>query len=536
MRQKSRGVPFQIIILGVFLSVLVSACLKPSFSKKKNEKKVDEIYNTMFLNGAKDLPLNGTLTLSYTGGHAPHSLNIFSGPGSLSDKTYTAPSSLSDNSTSVSIRLSDSKGYRVETSLTVYQPGKLDTSFGSDGTGLVSYNPVTSREDIILNLALQSDGKIVGVGYYDRDGSNDMDIIVVRYNSNGTLDTTFDSDGVFTYAPTTSDDVANGVAIQSDGKIVVVGYRYVGAANNDVLVFRLNTDGSYDTSFDSDGILSFEIAGGGTDDNGLGVAIQSDGKIVIAGETVSAGDRKMALARLNSDGSLDTTFDSDGKVVLGNNGRARKVQVLSNGNIWIVGGTTSYVLARLTSAGALDTSFDSDGFVSTEVGSGGDEIPRGFVVQSDGKIVLAGGAFDGTTNCSGSIACEDWALVRYNSDGSLDTSCDTDGRWTRNMSSTTTQHENAYQLLLQSDGKLVIVGAALMGATGRDMTVVRLNTDCSLDSTFDSDGIGTYNFSGSADDSGFAGLILSDGKILISGYSQSSGWEAMFGFAKIWGQ
>jgi uncharacterized delta-60 repeat protein len=333
--------------------------------------------------------------------------------------------------------------------------GSLDTTFSGDGKMLIDFSSTA--------LALQSDGKIVVAGY------TSSDFAIVRYTSNGSLDTTFDTDGVVTTDFGTSTDEAYGVAIQSDGKIVVAGTSTSSTTAEDFALARYNSNGSLDTTFDGDGkvttdiFLSFDFA--------RAVAIQADGKIVVAGYTRISPDADFAVVRYNSNGSLDTSFGSGGKVVTefnaGNPFNSTNVYALalqSDGKIVVVGDTydgntgfKDFALVRYTSNGFLDTSFDTDGKVTTGFSSG-DDIAYAVAVQSNGKIVVAG---------TSSTVIRDFALARYNSNGSLDTTFDTDGKVTTDFDATTNL---AYALAIQSDGKIVVVGENL-----GDFALVRYN-------------------------------------------------------------
>jgi uncharacterized delta-60 repeat protein len=234
-----------------------------------------------------------------------------------------------------------------------------------------------------------------------------VDFTLVRYNTNGTLDTTFDSDGKVTTAIGSGTDVAYSVALQSDGKIVVAGYSNNGS-NFDFALVRYNTDGSLDTSFDSDGKVTTEVGSG--NDGGESVAIQSDGKIVVAGYSYIGSNNDFALARYNTDGTLDTSFDSDGKVTTAigvSVNYAKSVAIQSDGKIvaagYNTGSNNDLALARYNTDGTLDTSFDSDGKVTTAIGS--NDRAYSVAIQSDGKIVAAGNSNNGSN--------EDFALVRY---------------------------------------------------------------------------------------------------------------------------
>ena len=247
---------------------------------------------------------------------------------------------------------------------------------------------------------MQSDGKILVVGYANNGSDNDF--AVIRLNSNGSLDNTFDSDGKATYDLGGTDN-GNSVAIQSDGKIVVAGYSNVNGTY-DFAVIRLNSDGSYDTGFDTDGIVTTPI-GTGTDE-GLSVAIDGNGKIVVGGFSNNGTDNDFAVVRYNSDGSLDTGFDSDGKVTTDLNSsddQGQRIALQLDGKIILTGFTKNgtyyqFGAVRYNSNGSLDTGFNSDGIFSLGIGPNS-AFGYGVVIQSDGKIVFAGYA----RNYTGSI-------------------------------------------------------------------------------------------------------------------------------------
>jgi uncharacterized delta-60 repeat protein len=355
--------------------------------------------------------------------------------------------------------------------------GDLDNTF--DGDGKVTTD-VGSFRDEAYSVAIQSDGKIVVAGY-SLNGSV-YDFALTRYNSDGSLDTTFDGDGKVTTAVGSSHDEAHGVAIQSDGKIVVAGFSDNGS-NNDFALTRYNSDGSLDTTFDGDGKVTTDV--GSSHDYAYSVAIQSDGKIVVAGYSVNGGSSNFALTRYNSNGSLDTTFDGDGKVTTAVGSSADyafSVAIQSDGKIVVAGYSLNgsnyeFALTRYNSNGNLDTTFDGDGKVTTAVGSS-DDFARGVAIQSDGKIVVAGSSVNGGSN--------NFALTRYNSNGSLDTTFDGDGKVTTAVGSS---YDVAYSVAIQSDGKIVVAGASYNGnGSDWDFALTRYNvnlapTDIALSST-----------------------------------------------------
>ena len=208
--------------------------------------------------------------------------------------------------------------------------GRLDTTFDSDGKLTTDF---FGSDNAATAVAVQSDGKIVVAGYAWNQDTGTPDFALARYNADGRLDTTFDSDGKLTtdfFSLFGSFDIATAVAVQSDGKIVAAGYAetfwFDSDLTSDFALARYNADGSLDTTFDSDGKLTTDFfGGGGRDDEAIAVAVQSDGKIVAAG--YSSPNADFALARYNADGSLDTTFDSDGRLTTDFFGFGRKTGV-----------------------------------------------------------------------------------------------------------------------------------------------------------------------------------------------------------------
>jgi uncharacterized delta-60 repeat protein len=297
-------------------------------------------------------------------------------------------------------------GRNVDFALARYNSnGSLDPAFGSNGKVTTDFG----SDDTASSVTIQSDGKIVVAGSSRKTGNSPDDFALARYNSNGILDTTFDGDGKVT-TDFGSDDTASSLAIQSDGKIVVAG-QSLGSIQYDFALARYNSNGSLDTTFGSDGKVTTDFSG--DFDGAYSVAIQSDGKIVVAGGSTNSSVHNFALARYDSNGGLDTTFDGDGKVTTdfgGDDEGAFSVAIQSDGKIVVAGhsgniDSSDFALSRYDSNGGLDTTFDGDGKVTTDFGTGFDRA-YGVAIQSDGKIVVAG-----DTNGNSST---DFALSRYN--------------------------------------------------------------------------------------------------------------------------
>ena len=275
------------------------------------------------------------------------------------------------------------------------QDGSLDLTFDFDGI----VNTPVGNGAFANSLAIQSDGKIVAAGYAHIISTRDF--ALVRYNTNGSLDNTFDSDGIVTTPiGMTSDDEAYSIAIQSDGKIVVAGTN-----ETEFALVRYNTNGTLDISFGNGGIVTTQVTNG--TEYIASIAIQSDGKIVAAGECLySAHD--FGLIRYNINGSLDSTFDTDGIVVTPvvvplSEDFAYSVNIQSDGKIVTTGtayNNTAFALARYNTNGSLDNTFDSAGIVITPMGL--NTYASSIAIQSNGKIVVAGSNQN------------DFTLVRYN--------------------------------------------------------------------------------------------------------------------------
>ncbi|TQV89522.1 Calx-beta domain-containing protein [Aliikangiella coralliicola] len=392
--------------------------------------------------------------------------------------------------------------------------GELDTSFGDNGIVITDFG--YNEEDYVAGMVMQSDGKPVLVAE-SYDGTSYF-VALARYNTDGSLDTSFDGDGLLRLGAIGGEgDHPEAIIQQSDGKLLITGSA-TNALNDDLFVVRLNQDGSMDTSFEGDGIFAIEIEDG--DDRGRELLEQADGKIIVAGYHHDNSKRNGHLIRLNADGSLDTTFDSDGIAsfnLADFNDRFYSVVQQADGKLIAVGSGQSsddidqFLLVRFNEDGSLDTSFDSDGIVTTQFPDVEESKSRTIIQQADGKFVAAGYTVH---NDQG-----DFALARFNSDGSLDTSFGNDGLVTHYDEAGTADLLKA--LIKQSDGKLVVAGSSDDGHDNELIAVVRYNQDGTLDTSFDEDGIVTTAVSGSGEDYGNALLQQSDDKLIVAGRNHS---------------
>ena len=344
--------------------------------------------------------------------------------------------------------------------------GRLDRKFGADGKVLTDFG---SGSDVLTALAIQSDGKIVASGYSFAGGT--ADFALARYNPDGTLDATFNATGkVLTDFSGPGGDFAHALAIQSDGKILAAGISDQSAGNGDFALARYNPDGTLDSTFNATGKVLTDFSGSGSDDfaNWMGLAIQEDRKIVVAGSSEASGTPDFALARYNPDGTLDSTFNATGKVLTdlsasGSDDFANALALQSDGKIVAAGlsiasGNYDFALARYNPNGTLDATFNATGKVLTDfTGAGSADLAYGLAIQLDGKIVVAGSSFAGGT-------AYDFALTRYNLDGILDATFNATGKVLTDFSGSGSD-DVAYALALQSDGKIVAGGLSTTSTT-----------------------------------------------------------------------
>ena len=321
----------------------------------------------------------------------------------------------------------------------------------------------------------------------------------------GDLDNSFGGDGLVALDWGGVDDFANGVLIQPDGRIVVPGS---GGAGEDFIAARVGPDGNPDASFSENGLADFSLDVGL--DEADDVARQADGKLVAAGFTTGAGNvSKGAIVRLNPDGSLDGSFNGGGLATTdagGTTNAVTEVLIQPDGKIVAAGyGGPGFdgVVTRLNPDGLPDSTFDGDGTATFDFG--GTNYVDAIARQSDGKLVVLGWTFSG-----GGM----W-LVRLNVDGSPDTSFDGDGRKPLPLAT----GDLAFDLLVQPDGKLVLIG----GGEGSGFLVTRLTPDGSFDEGFaDQQGIAAINFGASDTDFPSGGAVLqANGKIVVAGYTQT---------------
>ncbi len=405
-------------------------------------------------------------------------------------------------------------------------PGDLDTTFAPpENDGIVLTDAGTGNDDYGRAIVRQPDGKLVAAGR--RPAGGRWDFVVTRYLSDGSLDTSFGGgDGIQTTNVGGDDDFAEDMALQSNGKIVVVGRAYHVVTKYDFAVARYNADGTLDTSFGGgDGKLTTDVGAESRDDFAYAVALQTiaaEQKIVVVGYvSVSGGvNWELAIVRYNADGTLDTGFGGgDGIVIthfsegyIRDSGHAVAIDEANRIVVGGFGGSPSQLaVARFDANGDPDPTFGGgDGVVMSQVVAGPDEV-NALALQADGKIVVAGYGTGATTN-------QDFALARFEANGTVDTSFGTNGIVTHAWGRT----QVAEGVLVQPDGKIVAVGRYNTSSTGDDILVARYNADGSFDTSFsDPNGWLRTDVSGvgsSGHDHGFGVLLQEeDAKLVVVG-------------------
>ncbi|HEV3085547.1 MAG TPA: DUF4214 domain-containing protein [Gemmataceae bacterium] len=333
----------------------------------------------------------------------------------------------------------------------------------------------------------------------------------------GFLDPTFGSSGKVLTPFGTTDDEATSSLIQADGKIVVGGFTTT-ASGQDFALARYNSNGSLDSSFGTGGKVTADFFGG--NDEILGVAEQPDGRIVAAGfATTAGGEVEFALARFLANGTLDSSFGNGGKVetaIGGNVDEATAVKLQSDGAIVVAGFSTQtpngnlFAVARYDVNGNLDPSFGTGGIVTTNFGLASLDRANALLIQPDSKIVAVGSSNQGASTV--------FALARFDAQGKLDTTFGAGGKVTTSLAG---QDDEAFSVALQSDNKLIVAGSTKIGGF-LDFAVVRYATDGKVDTAFGTGGKAATDFAGK-DDRALAVVVQPDGKIVAAGSATEGG-------------
>jgi uncharacterized delta-60 repeat protein len=343
--------------------------------------------------------------------------------------------------------------------------GLPDASFGD--AGLVTVD--VGSGDVAYAVAAQADGRILVAGV--TNGATGRDFALLRFDTDGSPDEGFGTDGVVTTSFTADSDAAYAIALQADGKIVLGGEASMGSSTTgvDFALARYEADGSLDEGFGDGGKVLTALSSYSGRDTIYALAIDAEDRIVAAG-----GEGDFVVARYLGDGSLDAAFSEDGKLVgiLGSTiGAARGVQVDGEGRIVIAGHRHhDFTVARLDEDGALDAEFGDDGITITPVSATNWDEARGLALEEDGGIVLAGWSYEGNSSAG------EFAVVRYDQDGSPDPSFGTAGV-VITPGLAPSRRDEATGLVLQADERVptvrIVAAGSAAGASNSDLSVVR---------------------------------------------------------------
>jgi uncharacterized delta-60 repeat protein len=383
-------------------------------------------------------------------------------------------------------------------------PGDLDPTFGGDGTVVTDFG----GEDQLNEVALQPDGRIVAVGTLSGR------ILSARYNPDGSLDPGYGGDG--TVVTSIGSGGAREVAVQPDGRILVVGTTSMAGAQ-DIVIVRYLPDGSLDPTLAGDGSTVVDF---GVIEQVGGLALAPNGSFYVGVPIVSGGEEDLAVAGFLPDGSLDPGFGAGGgaAVDLGFEERVEDVALQIDGKL-VATGIVDYdpgfdqLLVRLNPDGSPDPSFDGDGIQVTD--QGGFEAGGSIAVQGDGRIVVGGIVANASVE-------EQASLARYLPDGSLDPALAGDGFTVVDVGG----GDAVRDLAIQPDGKLVLAAGPGFGA-------VRLTTDGLPDPEFGLGGATAVDLGTGARESAVA--IQPDGAILVAGTLQTSPGVEDFALARFAG-
>lgn len=410
-------------------------------------------------------------------------------------------------------------GYKNNNSLYRFNSnGTIDTSFGTNGYVIAPIpNPTTN--DFIISLDVQSNQKIVALVKY-WSGSN-LYAKVVKYNINGSVDTTFAANGTLLSPP---DEVPVNVVVQDDNKIVFGTTYFVNFSNKVSKISKVNPDGSADTTFNSTGAVVLAV--GGTDNNLFDLQITSDSKIMalsVATNTLTNA-KTIKVFKIGTTGALESNFGSEGVVTLPNNAISNaisKIKLFTDGKFIIAcrnlisGENYNLSLYKGNADGTLDTTFDGDGTLILDTNAPNYDLNLDVTVQNS-KIIISGNSLPAANNPKIFVA-------NLNSDGSYNTAFNSTGTATIEYPSFEA-NDVTKSIVIQPDGKVLVSGGSYM-RTKKVQFVFRFNPDGSPDTAFGTLGrvvLGDYNNYGLFDDQlPNAKIVLqSDGKIVIAGFER----------------
>jgi uncharacterized delta-60 repeat protein len=387
--------------------------------------------------------------------------------------------------------------------------GGLDAAFGTGGEVTTD---LFGDSDFAYSVVALSGGKVLVAGQATKPAGTD--VALLQYNSSGALDSALGAGGKIISDLGSDSDGAFAMAVQSDGKIVVAGPINGGIATSfDFGIARYNANGSMDSLFGNGGEIITDFAG--DFDQAYGVVIQADGKIVVSGTATVGGQSRFGVARYTASGQLDASYGVGGKVTTGfasADAEPFAIALQANGKVVLAGYAFDFnrqesdiAMARYNTDGTLDAGFGTGGKVVADLGSTDDMI-RSLAIQSDGRIVAAG------------LSGGNFAVTRYTSSGMVDGGFGTSGVARIDFAGGA---DAAAAVVLDSQGRILVAGQAANATGGNDFGVARLTTAGILDATFGSGGKVTIDFA-AGNDIPSSMALTSDGKLLLAGYTTNA--------------
>lgn len=393
------------------------------------------------------------------------------------------------------------------------QPGTLDATWAGTGKLLTA---VGGSFDEAYAMAIQPDGKVVQAG--ECAIASVVNFCAVRYNVDGSLDTGFNGSGKVITPAGSGASGARGVVIQPDGKIVLAGYCFSGS-NQDFCALRYHANGSLDSAFNGTGKVITPV--GSNDDFATAVAIQADGKIVLAGICNNGSRFDFCVVRYDVNGGLDSSFNGSGKVITPQSGAQEGIvnamAIQADGKLVVVGICSSnyFCGARYNTNGSLDATAGNGGFLAASPGGRIDQA-NAIAIQADGKLVVAGTCYSGTAN---DFCMAQFSAANANLDDGLN------GTW-RVITPVGNTGGLATSAFVQPDGRIVLAGLCVNSGSF-DFCAVRYNANGNLDIGFNGTGK-LITAIGASYDRVTASALQLDGKIVLAGYCTNSTGSSVF--------
>lgn len=369
-------------------------------------------------------------------------------------------------------------------SLECFARGGLDVTFSApDGFLTQDSAAGGAGDDAGTAVAIDGQGRILVAGSSTNSAGN-TDMAVWRYHADGTLDAGqngFGGDGIVSASAGTGSASGNGIAVDVQGRVLVTGSTTTTTGVIEMALWRFNANGTLDTAFNGDGMVSAAVGTGNA--SGNAVAIDSQGRILVAGSSTNiAGNRDMMVWRFKADGTLDTSFNSpkgfvvhDGTAGGVGDDAGNAIAIDSQGRVTVAGssrnsiGNTDMVVWRITPAGIPDSAFDGDGIVINNgaAGSDGDDAGSGVTIDSEDRIIVTGSS----TNSAGN---KDMVVWRLNADGALDITFATDGILTNSGAAGGTGNDMGSAVVVDSRDRIVATGNSGNAAGNADLAVWRV--------------------------------------------------------------